>query len=256
MRHTVRPSGMRGYFALAAMMVAMAVVMIAAPISLQSASAQSTTIQTRVQFLHAGSNVGKVEIKLNGDTKVNDFSYGDTSDWIDVDPGSVELQIEEDRRGINYNIFYAVYPVPAGNDYHIIISDQLILASVVDRSPITDGSARVRVTQASIDVPAVNVIATGTDVNFATQLNYPRSSDYVSVPAGTYDLAVNIADSGQQLLAVPGVTFESNMVYDIVVMGDPSDTDHPVSLTTLSDTTAAGTGAATPIATPLATPSS
>jgi hypothetical protein len=256
MRHTVRPSKIRGYFALAAMMVAMAVAMIVAPISLQSASAQDTTIQTRVQFLHAGPNVDTVEIKLNGDTKVDEFSYGDTSDWIDVDPGSVEVQIEEDRRGINYNIFYAVYPVPAGNDYYIVISDQLILGSVVDRSPTADGSARVRVTQASIDVPAVNVIATGTDLNFASQLNYPRSSDYVSVPAGTYDLEVNIADSGQQLLAVPGVTFESNMVYDLVVMGDPSDTDQPVSLTTLTDTTAAGTGAATPVASPAATPTS
>ena len=241
MRHTVRRSGIRGYFALAAMMVAMAIAMIAAPISMQSASAQDTTIQTRVQFLHAGPNVGKVEIRLNGDKKVDDFSYGDTSDWIDIDPGSVELQIDEDRRGINYNIFYSVYPVPAGNDYHVIISDQLVMGSVVDRSPITNGMARVRVSQASVDVPAVNVIATGSDVKFASQLSYPRSSDYVEVPAGTYDIEVNIADSGQQLLSVPGVTLEGNMVYDIVVMGDPSDSDHPVALTTLSDTTASRT---------------
>ena len=50
MRHTVRRSGVRGYFALAAMMVAMAIAMIAAPISTQSASAQDTTIQTRAVF--------------------------------------------------------------------------------------------------------------------------------------------------------------------------------------------------------------
>ena len=251
MRHAVRQSGVRGYFALTLMIAATFVAALVAPVGLSFASAQdSSAIQTRVQFLHAGPNVGKVEININGDKKVDSFSYGDTSDWIDLDPGAVELQINEDRRGVNYNIFYAVYPVVAGNDYYVVISDQLVLGSVIDRSPIADGAARVGVTQASIDIPAVNVVATGTDVNFAAQLSYPRSSDYIEVPAGTYDIVVNLADSGQQVISMPGVVLEGNMVYQIVVMGDPSDSDHQPSITTLSDTTSSRDDAGEPIGTP------
>ena len=251
MQHTVRRNRVRGYFALSVMIAATFVAALVAPVGLSFASAQDTlAIQTRVQFLHAGPNVGKVEININGDKKVDSFSYGDTSDWIDLDPGAVELQMDADRRGINYNIFYSVYPVVAGNDYYVVISDQIVLGSVVDRSPVADGAARVKVVQASIDIPAVNVVATGTDVNFATQLSYPRSSDYVTVPAGTYDIVVNLADSGQQVISMPGLVLEGNMVYQIVVMGDPSDTDHQPEITTLSDTTSSRADTGTPIATP------
>ena len=228
--------------------VAVAAVMttIALPVGLNSARAQdSSTVQTRVQFLHAGPSIGKVEILINGEKKVDGFEYGKTSDWINIDPGSVELQISEDRRGFNYLIFDTVYPIPAGNDYNVVITDQLILGSVVDRSPITDGSARVRIVQASVDLPASNVVAKGSKVTFASQLTYPKSSDYVSVPGGTYDIQVNAAQSGQQLLEVPGVNLEGNQVYDLVIMGNPNDSDHPLTITTLTDTTVTRT-ASTP----------
>jgi hypothetical protein len=218
--------------------VAVITTTIALPIGLKSAKAQdSSTIETRVQFLHAGPSVGKVEIRLNGDKKVDEFEYGETSDWINIDPGTVELQISEDRRGINYSIFDSVYPVPSGNDYHVIITDQIILGSVVDRTPVRDGAARVRIVQASVDLPESNVVAKGSDVTFASQLSYPRSSDYVPVPAGTYDIQVKVAQTGQSAFDVPGVNLEGNQVYDLVIMGDPSDSDHPLTITTLTDTT-------------------
>jgi hypothetical protein len=251
MRHAFRRSG--AYSRLVGIVVAVAVIMttVALPIGLKSAKAQdsSSTIETRVQFLHAGPSVGKVEIRINGDKKVDNFEYGKTSDWVNIDPGSVELQISEDRRGINYSIFDSVYPVPAGNDYYVIITDQLVLGSVVDRSPITDGTARVRVVQASVDLPASNVVAKGSNVKFATQLSFPKSSDYISVPGGTYDIQVNIAQSGQQALDVPGVNLEGNQVYELVIMGNPSDSDHPLTITTLTDTTTSRAGT-TPEVTP------
>jgi len=253
MRSVVQRSRVHGYAALAVMIIATMV----ATMGMSVASAQDApAIQTRVQFLHAGPNVGDVEIFINGDKDVDGFAYGDTSDWIDLDPGAVEVRMDAERAGFNYNIFYTVYPVVAGNDYYVIITDQIILGSVVDRSPVPDGAARVRITQASIDIPAVNVVATGTDVNFASQLNYPRSSDYITVPPGTYDIEVTLADSGQPMISLPGVVFEGNMVYQLVVMGDPSDTDTPPAISTLSDTTSTNVPAGTPVATPVATPTS
>jgi hypothetical protein len=205
-------------------------------------------IQTRVMWLHAGVSTGKVEVFINGDEKLDEFSYSNVSDWIDIDPGADRVTITADRAGINYAIFDAVYPVAAGNDYHAIITDVLVLANVVDRSQIPDGSARVRIVQASVDTPQVNVIAKASNTTFASQLGYSQTSEYVVVPAGSFDIDVNLADTGENVLSQTGITLDANMVYDLVLMGEPGNSDKPLTLTSLADTTVERGG--TPEATP------
>jgi hypothetical protein len=219
-------------------LAAMTVVVLAVPFGLRTAVAQDDlSIQTRVQILHAGPDVGQVEVHINNDEVLDEFDYGEMSDWIDIDPGSSRLTITQDRAGFNYAIFDAMYPVPAGNDYLVIITDSIIMTSAVDRTPVPDGGARVRIAHAAVDLPAVNVNASGANVSFATQLAYPRSSEYQVVPAGTYDLEVTLADTGDSVLTMPGVVLEGNMVYELVIMGQPDDDDKPLEIRSLVDTT-------------------
>jgi hypothetical protein len=237
MRSEKRNSRVFGRTVVAMLLVATVVLALAAPVGLQSAAAQDVSIQTRVQILHASPELGKIEVHINYDEVVDEFEYGDLSDWTNIDPGGNRVTITQDRAGFNYAIFDAMYPVSAGNDYYLIISDAIVMTSVVDRSPIADGGARVRISQAAVDLPAVNVIATKENLNFATQLTYPKSSEYTTVPAGTYDLTVKLADTGEVALTMPGVVLEGNMVYDLVIMGRPNDTDKPLKIQSLSDTT-------------------
>jgi hypothetical protein len=201
-----------------------------------SSQATAQDIETRVMWLHAGPSTGKVEIHINNDEVLDEFEYSDLSDWIDLDPGSNRVTITADRAGFNYAIFDAVYPVPAGNDYHAIITDVLIITNFVDRSPIPDRGARVRIVQASVDTPEVNVIATSDNSALASQLAYSRSSEYVEVPAGSFEVAVNLAASGENALTQT-VELEGDMVYDLVLMGTPGDDDKPLTFTLLPDTT-------------------
>ena len=246
MKSSVRRSGIRKLSVTALLVIGSMVLGLAAPIGLQPTSAQdSSSIQTRVQILHASADLGKVEVAINYDTVLDEFTYGKTSDWIDIQPGSNRVTITEDRAGFNYAVFDTMYPVPAGNDYYLVISDALVLTSVVDRSPVRDGAARVRVVQASVDLPSVNVKASGQDVSFATKLEYARPSEYTTVPAGTYDVEVTLADSGDSVLTMPGIALEGNKVYELVIMGKPNNEDHPLQITTLEDTTTEA-GTATP----------
>jgi Domain of unknown function (DUF4397) len=220
------------------------VVAITAPVGRRFAAAQDElTIQTRVKILHASPDLGKVEVHINNDQVLNEFTYGELSDWIDVEPGGDRVTITQDRAGFNYAVFDAMYPVQAGNDYYLVISDALVLTSVVDRSPVRDRAARVRVVQAAVDLPAVNVDATGAKVSFASQLSYSRASEYTEVPAGTYDVEVTLADTGEVALTAPGVVLEGNKVYDLVIMGQPGDKDHPLEIRSLVDTTVEQTNA-------------
>jgi len=241
-RHERRRTNIIGR-GLAALLIVAALAALFAPVGARTAAAQETPtsgtvdVQTRATFLHASPNLGEVEISLNWETKLEKFGYGDISDWVDVPPGACEVSMNAERHGFNYLVFDAVYPAPAGNDYYAIITDQLVIAGAYDRSPLPDGQARVQIVQGSISLPAVNVVATGTDVNFATQLQYPRTSDNATVPAGTYNLDVTLADSGQTALSIPNVTLSGDTVYELVIMGEASNTDHPLELKTLQDST-------------------
>jgi hypothetical protein len=218
-----------------------AIALLMVPAGLHRAAAQdsSTTVdvQTRAVFLHASPGVGEVEVSLNWETVLEEFGYGDQSDWIDVPPGAVEVTMNAERRGFNYIIFDAVYPAPAGNDYYMVITEQLVIGGAFDRKPIPDGGARVQVVQGSVSLPAVNVVATGTEANWATQLQYPRTSEYTVVPAGTYNLEVRLADSDQVALTVPNVTLNGDTVNELVIVGNANDSDHPLEIKVLSDST-------------------
>jgi len=104
------------------------------------------------------------------------------------------------------------------------------------------------VLQASVALPAVNVAATGEDSAWATQLGYGRTSEAAIVPAGSYDLEVTLADGGDVAISAPGTMLDGNSTNVLIIMGQPNDTDHPLEIRTLSDTTEARDGDGTPTA--------
>ena len=238
MQGKARRFRINGRSVIALLLVAVVVVGLAVPVGLRSAAAQDEVeITTRVQILHAAPSLGKIEVAINYDEAVDEFEYGDQSDWIEFQPGGARVTITADRAGFNYAVFDMVYPATAGNDYYLAITDALVIGGVFDRSPIPDGGARVRIVQGSVALPAVNVGATGGAVSFATQLAYARTSDYVVVPAGTYDFEVTLADTGQSALTAPGIVLDGNTTYDLVIMGEPNDSDHPLEIRPLMTTT-------------------
>ena len=237
----------RGGAGILMMLVASMVVTLLGPgLALPAAAQDDLGIQTRVQILHASPDLGQIEVHINYEEVVDEFEYGQLSDWISFEPGAARVTITADRAGFNYAVFDAVYPAPAGNDYYLVITDTLVLAGVFDTSPIPDRGARVRITQGSVALPAVNVTASGVDVDFATELTYPRSSDYAVVPAGTYDFEVTLADTGDVAVTAPGIVLDSNMTYEMFLIGSPSDTEHPLEIRVLSNTTREEGDAGTP----------
>jgi Domain of unknown function (DUF4397) len=228
-----------GRFVVALLLMVTAVAAVAASAGTRQAVAQD--IQTRAIVLHAATDLGKVEVAFNSDTVAEELEYGDETDWVDVDPGTVQVWITRDRAGINYTVFNAVYPVPAGNDYYLIITDALVMAGTFDNSEVRGDNANVQITHASVDTPAVNVVATGAEINLATQLAFGRTSDAVAVPAGTYDAEVRLADTGEVLATATGGTVEVGNAYQYVLIGDPGDDDHPLELRALV-TEASGEG--------------
>jgi hypothetical protein len=202
-------------------------------------AAQDTGLETRVQFLHAAPDLGKIEVAINDDERLDEYEYGQTSEWLDIEPEMVRVTISEDRAGFNWWVFDGVYPVAAGNDYYVVITDPTVIATQVDRAPLPADTARVQVLHGSGDTTAVDVAVADGEV-LLEDLRYAGRSNAVEVPVGTYDLEFRASDTGDPLLSAPGITLEAGKVYQLVMMGIPGSQDHPLTLTTLVDDASTG----------------
>jgi len=219
------------------------------PVASRALAQDQPTFETRARFLHANTDGNQYEVFIDGNEVIDEFNYGDVSDWIDVNPGSVRLTLTHDRAGFNYTAFDAYYPVAAGGSFNVTITDAIVIASAVETSALQGDNARVRVVHGSADTPPISVLVAGSDEVLATDLGFGRSSEYVEVPAGTYDLDVQVSETQESVLSLPGVQVQAGMVYDFVAMGTPGDEDTPLEVTTL-ETEATTSQAATPAATP------
>ena len=87
MRNTIRSTRASGRVGMVVLLVATMVAMLLGPVGVAPAVAQDDlSIQTRVQVLHADPALGQVEVFINDDEVLDEFTYGQQSDWIDFQP--------------------------------------------------------------------------------------------------------------------------------------------------------------------------
>jgi hypothetical protein len=222
----LRAKGLRLLLVIAAIAVAGILPALTRTTIAQDGTPSPTALETKLRFLHASPGEDDhVKISLNGDKVLDDQAYGNLSDYVDAPSGEVWVKIEQAGMLDLFDLLYsAVYPaVSVGNYYQIVMTDNLVISSVVDRSPIPEGKARLRFLHNSPNTPDLDVVANGADTALFTDLRYPFSSDYVLVDPGSYDFDLRQAGMGTSLLTVPGVNIEAGQVYDIFVIGIPTD---------------------------------
>jgi Domain of unknown function (DUF4397) len=233
----------------------LALSVLAIPLAAREGAAQADPLATQAIILHQGVDTGELEVFINGNNVLDEFSYGEQSDWLDLEPGAAQLTFTADRAGFNYVVFDAVYPVPAGNMYYVVITDALVLVGTLDTASVAEGQARAQFLHASVDTPPVDVHVQGDGVDETVNIAYAGSTEAVEAAAGTYAVDLTLSDGGESVLSVPDLTLEAGMSYLVIAAGDPSSDDHPLELVTIVTEVEVGTAtpaAATPAATPVA----
>lgn len=81
-------------------------------------------------------------------------------------------------------------------------------------------SAFVRVTHASPDAPAVNVLANGDVLGGLENVDYQVASGWIEVPAGDYDVQVDgiLPDASTTAVISATLTLEGEMTYDVLAV--------------------------------------
>ncbi len=208
-----------------------AFIVVAALVALATFSMGSTAeaqapANGRVRVMHASPDAPGVDIFVDNAKAVSGLAFPDNTGYVSLAAGSHEVKVfVSPFTAQAAPVLSATLTVAPGTDYTVLavgrVSDgSLALLPLKDNnaSP-ADGKAHIRVIHASPDAPAVNVALAGTKTNVFSNVAFKGVGDYTPVAAGTYDLDVNVASTGQTVKTVNGLKLENKGVYTAVAVG-------------------------------------
>jgi hypothetical protein len=191
-----------------------------------------------INVIHASPDAPAVDVYLDGTKALSGLAFGAASGWVAVPAGEHQVQVTAADAAVDTAVIDANVTLEAGAAYEVAATG--LLANITPQiyqanlSAIADDSARIRVVHASPDAPAVDVAVKGGDV-LVPNLAFPNASDYLEVPAASYDLEVRPAGTTDVALDLPGVQLEAGMVYSVYAIGTLADgtlTVLPITATT------------------------
>jgi hypothetical protein len=229
------------------------VVLALAALPFATAGAQSG--DARVRVLHASPDAPAVDVYVDGEEAISNLAFGSITDYVTLPAGTHSVEVfPASADGMGDAVIAADLQIAAGTDYTVaatnVLADIAPAVFVDDNTQRATGNARIRVIHLSPDAPAVDIAAAGAGT-LLSGLAFPDASDYLEVPAGTYDLSVLPAGTDTVALPLPGTTVNAGSVITVFALGllegDPALRALPVA-------DASYTQQATPAATPSAVP--
>jgi hypothetical protein len=212
---TRRPALFAG--ALAASLVAVSAIGVAA----QSPDPMGDTAKVRV--LHASPDAPAVDIYVNGTETLSDVPFGVISDYLEVPAGEYQIQVfpASEEPATEGAVIDAMLTFEAGTMTTVAATNNVatIEAQVIADAPapVAD-QAQVRIVHLSADAPAVDIAPDGAEPIVA-ELAYPTATDYLTVPAGDYDLEVRPAGTMDVALQLDPVTLSAGTSYSVFAIG-------------------------------------
>jgi hypothetical protein len=216
-----------------------------------SGNADSDAGQVRVA--HLSPDAPAVDVVVDGDAVLENVEFGAVSDYLALPAGehAVTIQTSENETVV----FDDNVTVEADTAYTIaavgeVTEETFRPAIFVDdfESP-SDENATVRLIHASPDAPAVDVTVAGTDTVLYDNVSFGNASDYVTVPAGHYELEIRGATESNDgdVVTTVNVSAEGGTAYSAIAAGylsaddEPGDTPFEVILATDSGSEMMGT---------------
>lgn len=204
-----------------------------------------------VNILHATPDAPAVDIWVDGAKAVEGLAFGSATGWVALPAGEHQVTVTPAGGTADQAVIDVKVALEADHGYEVVAAG--LVANIapqiypVNFAAIEGETARIRVVHTSPDAPAVDIAVKGGDV-LIPNLAFPKASDYLEVPATSYDLEVRAAGTDTVALDLPGVKLDAGMVYSVFAIGQLGDS-------TLTVFVIASPAEGTMVATPAATPS-
>ena len=199
-----------------------------------------------VNVVHASPDAPAVDVWVDGEPALIGLTFGTYSGWVALPAGEHQVQVAPAGTSADQAVIDAELTLEEGAAYEVaavgLVADISAEVNQINLSDLGEDEARIQVIHASPDAPAVDVAVTGGDV-LVSDLEFPDSSGFLTVPAGSYDLEVRAAGTTDVALPLPGVVLDAGLVYSVYAIGQLADGTLTVLVV---PTTAEGTLTATP----------
>ncbi len=176
-------------------------------------------MNTQIRIGHYSPDAPAVNILVDGDSVLQNVSFGEISDYLSIESGTHEIDVVPAAGGDS--VIDATLDLEADTDYTVLaIGD---LASVrplvlVDENESVEDRTQVRFVHTSPDAPAVDVRVVDGPTLFRN-VEFGEASDYIGVDSSTYDIDVMPADSDDAVLSLSDVDLPSGQTVTVFATG-------------------------------------
>jgi hypothetical protein len=182
--------------------------------------------EARVRVFHASPDAPNVDVLVDGGKVLEDVPFKAASDFLAVDPGDHRIQVNV--AGTNTSAIDAHLVFAKDSDSLIVAAGKVAsigaLVFPVDRTTLPAGTAKVRVLHAAPSAPKVDVYVTAKDASIndtapvLSNVPFKAISEYLSVPAGIYDVAVTIAGTKSIAIKADGLNIPEGLVATVAAL--------------------------------------
>lgn len=193
----------------------------------------------KVRVLHSAPDVPAVTVYVNGNAAIPSLAPLQSTDYLDLPAGTYQVAVALAGQPESAAVLRTALSVEDGKRYTAFATGLLASGTVrlgaledVARAPFSRSS--IRVWHNSPDAPAVDVIVNGQTA--LSNVPYGTASSYLPLPAGTYDVRVNVAGTSTTVFSGP-VTLARGESYTAVALGSVAGTGAPFGVQVLRDAT-------------------
>jgi hypothetical protein len=185
--------------------------------------------EARVRVVHASPDAPSVDVLVDDAPVLSAVPYLGASGYIDVPAGSRNVKVN--AAGTSTTVIDADVALATGIDYTVIAgglaSDIEPIVLEDDRSAPSSGNVKVRAVHGAPSAPAVDIYVTapGADIVAATPVltgvPFGAASDYLSVPAGDYQVRITPAGSKTVVIDSGSLTLAAGQVRTAIAVDSP-----------------------------------
>jgi hypothetical protein len=195
----------------------------------------TNTLTAQLRVLHASPDAPNVDVYVDSAKVLSNIPYPTLSSYLTVAAGTHHIQVNV--AGTSTTVI-DVSPTLASNGAYTAIAANFVaniealLATDATTAP-PSGDVRLRVIHASPDAGPVDILANGVVV--LSNVPFGTISNYLTIPAGTYAIQVNVAGTTTTAISAT-VNLTAGTNYSAVAIGSlKTATTNPLALKLLTD---------------------
>ncbi|THE66360.1 DUF4397 domain-containing protein [Salinadaptatus halalkaliphilus] len=174
-----------------------------------------TVPDAAIRVAHFAPDAPAVDVFVDGDRVLSEFAYADISPYLEIAPGTYRITITAagDPQTVAFD-----GDISVGSGFYTVAAIGELGADTFRPTVLVDaGSALVRVAHFAPDAPAVDVLADGEPL--FENVAFEESTDYVAVPAGSYELSITPAGDPETVVESTTLELELGTAYTATAIG-------------------------------------